>query len=190
MIHYGGDCGVPDVYRNGTLYFYYNTVAITATKTNVWSMRLFDLSLNTANVSLWNNVIHLQGDSNFSLMNEHGQAFFEGTNWITNGWLEGRNSSFDGSVTTNGTLLTGSAPGWKDLANEDFNLAETSPCLDKALPLPDVITADHDMTQMYVPPTGVTARTPAGAAMDLGAFEATGSQVKPIAPSDLSISVN
>jgi hypothetical protein len=35
MIHYGGDFGVPDVYRNGTLYFYYNTVAITATKTNV-----------------------------------------------------------------------------------------------------------------------------------------------------------
>ena len=75
------------------------------------------------------------------LMNELGVANFSGTNWITNTWQQGHESRFAGTINTDGTLLTGSAPGFSDALNNDFRLNVGSPALGSAIALPTSIVS-------------------------------------------------
>jgi len=166
MIHFGGDTGVAEIYRNGTLYFYNNTVVINADLDQAWRVRLFDFENNTASVELRNNIIYRNGTSNFFLMEQYGSANFEGANWISGDWQEAQRTG-GGGVNTNGNLLTGTVPGFANALTHDYTLSDNSNAIDSASPLPN----GHELQSMYKPHADEAPREVEGNASDLGAFE-------------------
>lgn len=83
VIHFGGDNGFEDTYRNGTLYFYDNTVVIRADQTKRWRTALFELATNKQTVDARNNVVFVTSDTegaeptSFTLMNQSGNGVFD-----------------------------------------------------------------------------------------------------------------
>ncbi len=172
MIHYGGDTGVWDIYRKGTLHFYNNTVYINTTVNLAYYMRLFDLSTNEETVSMKNNIIYQNGDSNLFILNRFGQARFDSSNWINAGWSNIRTPEVGASVSVStGVSLVewnlGEPLCFNDVASFDFTLISTSTCVDAG-------TSDLDgviLDRMYLAPERSQARFLAGGVVDLGAFE-------------------
>ncbi|MFO0617029.1 MAG: right-handed parallel beta-helix repeat-containing protein [Polyangiaceae bacterium] len=82
VVHFGGDNGFEDTYRNGTLYFYSNTVVIRADQSKRWRTALFELSTNRQTVDARNNVVFVTSDTegaeatNFTLLNQFGTGNF------------------------------------------------------------------------------------------------------------------
>ena len=187
MIHFGGDTGVAEIYRNGTLYFYNNTVVINADLDQAWRVRLFDFENNTALVELRNNIIYRNGTSNFFLMEQYGSANFEGANWISGDWQEAQRTG-GGGVNTNGTLLTGTVPEFANALTHDYTLSDNSNAIDSALPLPN----GYELQSMYKPHADEAPREVEGSASDLGAFEYSSAAVNnaPVLVPILDIIVN
>ncbi len=83
VVHFGGDNGLEDKYRKGTLYFYDNTVVIEADQAKRWQTSLFELSTNDQSVDARNNLIFVTSATagapatNLSLMNQFGHGHFE-----------------------------------------------------------------------------------------------------------------
>lgn len=201
MVHFGADnmaddsngacTGALGVCRNGTLYFYHNTVIIKdyreiAQGSNWVQDRIFEISIADATVDVRNNIFHLfapHGFPNLTLMRNHGTANLNGTNWITHGWVEHVLvtdwSQWTGTVNYNGTLIEGDDPGLVMIAGQSGNLAtdnyspvETSPVLDQATVLaPQVLNAGYAVDQMYRLHQSWTPRSAGGSGMDLGALE-------------------
>ena len=191
MIHYGGDTGIYEWYRKGTLYFYHNTVMIRSTASQMYRSRLFDVSTMEETVEMRNNIIHHIGDSNFMLMNESGVANFRGTNWITDTWQQGHESRFSGTINTEGTLLTGSDPGFSGALTNSFNLVAGSPALGSASALPANIVTRHPVNLMYRLHADSQTRE---ALNDLGAFDSNeeGPSIiaRPTPPAYLNIGIS
>jgi hypothetical protein len=63
MVHYGGDSGLPENNRKGTLYFDNNTIIVKATQHNVpnarWRTQILDVTTNDEKVTGQNNVVHV-----------------------------------------------------------------------------------------------------------------------------------
>jgi len=170
IVHYGGDSGVLQIYRKGTLHFYNNTVVITSDTSESWRVRLFDLSTNDETVELKNNIFYLSGNSNFFMMRDFGIANVKENNWINSGWQHGGSTgSFGGTINvlTNG-LTEGNGPLFVDFTNENFHLDSNSPCIDLGADLSgDGVLLD----KMYMPIANFETRTVIGNGIDLGAYE-------------------
>ncbi len=175
LIHYGYD-NSPELGKEGTLYFYNNTVYLEADQNDYWYMRLFDLSSNRDTVALYNNIIQLvapegaEKASELHLMRFYGIANIHANNWINQSYRDGADD-FAGTVNIISAPMTGATPGFRDPAAEDFTLADSSVCIDAAAPLPDFISEKHPLTLEYVKHAAVKTRDLNGAAHDLGAFE-------------------
>ena len=169
MIHYGGDSGLTDLYRKGKLHFYNNTVVIKANKNDIWRVRLFDLATNEETVVLQNNILYRQGDTNFLLMNNHGIAEVEATNWISQGWQEGREGSFDGSVNqlANG-FIESDNHCFVNVENDNYLLRSGSSCVNSGVALANNLPI---LNAMYKSTASKLDRTILGNFVDLGAFE-------------------
>ncbi len=175
LIHYGFD-NSPVEAKRGTLYFFNNTVYIEGDEDVWWNVRLFDVSddqdpaTTEGTVALYNNIIHKNGTTHLQMMRDGGTLEYNANNWIVSGYEElGYGSS--ATVVTNTPPLTGSAPGFVDVANEDFSLLENSVCIDIAGNLPSSVEASHPLDKQYVKHAGHTPRTQVGGVFDLGAFE-------------------
>lgn len=177
MIHYGGDTGVENIYRKGTLHFYNNTVYIKTTLADAYYMRLFDLSTNEESVSMKNNIIYQEGDSNLVILNQFGIASFDSTNWINPGWGNARNTGGSVSIASGVTLIESNTHCFNNVANLDFTLRPGSACVNKGTS--DLAAAVLD--RMYLAPQRSQPRLLAGGIIDLGAFE-DHSTVTPGAP--------
>ena len=185
MVHYGYD-NEPNKARLGPHYFYNNTVAITGTGSPQWDICLFQCGTdwgtkaldNLINIDIRNNILYWNpatiqnsgADGGMDLMYTYGTAHLEGTNWISSNWKHGRND-FVGSITTNGTLLTGTLPGFTNEAGANFGLTETSPVINKGAALPQAIATKYPVSAMYQNKADSIVRTIVGSAIDLGAFE-------------------
>ncbi len=169
MIHYGFD-NSPDIAKKGTLYFYHNTVYIQGDQSIYWYIRLFDLSSNDDTVALYNNIIHLEGTSEFHLMRDYGIAYIYDKNWIQAGYFDG-GYGFAGEVHVVTQPISGTSPGFTNVAAEDFTLLDTSSCIDAAGTLPAQISTNYPVNMQYVIPADVEPRIMAGNAFDLGAYE-------------------
>ncbi len=175
LIHYGFD-NSPDIAKEGTLYFYNNTVYIEADQNVYWYMRLFDLGSNKDTVALYNNIINLvapegaQTPSELHLMRDYGIANIYEKNWIQQGYMAGADG-FAGELNIISEPMTGTAPGFNDPATEDFGLKNDSPCINASAPLPASILENHPLNMEYVPHAGVRERQTVGPALELGAFE-------------------
>lgn len=181
MIHYGGDSGVTNIYRNGTLYFYNNTVIIDANSSELYRVSLFDISLPTATVNVQNNIVYKNGTAILGILAASGVANLNGVNWISSGWIN-LNGSATGVVNRNGTILEGTNPGFVDYVGQNYAIAQTSPAVDAGRPLPaTIVDTEHNPDFMYQVHLRGVARSVVGSYIDLGAFESnySGSIITP-----------
>ncbi|MBS2026840.1 MAG: polysaccharide-degrading enzyme [Deltaproteobacteria bacterium] len=156
LVHFGGDSGTTANYRT-TLWFWNNTVV--STRTGHTYLFQLDTSSQTANVV--NNAIANAVGPPPQILASSGVATFD-HNWITTGYAQG------GTVTETGTL-TGTDPGFVDLANGDYHLASGSPCIDAAGALDSALAA-YPLDHEYLAPQQGIARENDGT-LDLGAYE-------------------
>jgi len=182
MIHYGGDSGLLNTYRKGTLYFYHNTVIVRANMGERWRTILFDVSTNDETVDARNNILFLrsatvgQSPTNLSWMRSEGILNL-GTNWATpNLW------SFRDGVTPTGTVNglanvlsnAGNNPGFVAEASNDFGLAESGQAVNAGMELHSVpVQLGHTVDAMYVHPASGKSR-PVKTNPDIGAFAISG----------------
>lgn len=146
LVHYGGDDGNPSRYRNGTLYFFHNTVVNRADQTGArrrWRSILFQAEDEQQRVEAVNNVfVNLPATpgapaSELTLMDTNGSLVLK-NNWISPGWIPSRSGApFTGSIRGAETLIRGAAaePGFVDLEKGDFRLRAGSPALGRAASL-------------------------------------------------------
>ncbi|MEO6740615.1 MAG: Calx-beta domain-containing protein [Chthoniobacteraceae bacterium] len=194
LIIYGGSQGNYALYRHGTLYFYNNTVLDRCNHAACSDTTLFTLPklAETGNspaleiVDCRNNIFAslpttagLTGPTLHFLYTDAGGTVNLGANWISPGWCDGSpvvNSIFNGNVTGQANMLTGSTtnsadPGFVNVAARDFHLAAGANAIDAALGQSPQVAGSYDVTEEYIQPFTHAARPSYGSAMDLGAYE-------------------
>jgi len=162
MIHFGGDTGLTNVYRNGTLYFYNNTVVIRANQEQRWRISLFRLENANQSVDARNNIFYRVGTTHLALMHLAGKLHL-GVNWISKGWQKGK-EGFAEPIEGIDNLIVGDDPGFE---KDGYGLRADSPCIDAAQPLPASIPASLQVTRSL----DGSERRVVGKALDLGALE-------------------
>jgi hypothetical protein len=152
MINFGGDMTLN--VRTGTLYFFNNTCVFQAGRNG----QIFSISSNQAYVIAENNIFFKQSSYDLAVWarnrNISGQH-----NWVYAGTLQ--SDIFTSS-------LTGSDPGFNDLASQDFTLTATSPCVNVVKDFKPPV--GHGLNYQYVKHLSFEPRMDDGA-LDLGAFE-------------------
>lgn len=181
MIHYGGDSGVTEAYRKGTLYFFNNTVAITSDQQDRWRVVLFDVSTEDESVDARNNIVYIEPAtpgaraSDLSWMREEGLLQL-GVNWASPGIMEFRDGvEIGGTVLGSANTVTNANndPGFVDVSTHDFRLRPQGAAVDLGQDLhPAAIAAGHVLEYEYLHPAGGRPRPDAGPS-DLGAYGAT-----------------
>jgi len=167
IVHYGGDSGSTGQYRNGTLYFYHNTVISLRTD----STTLFRLSTNAHHCDARNNIIYVATSGNGLAMLDSDGALDVSHNWYKPGWVASF-GGLGGTIHDDGTSIETSSPGFVNFANQEYGLAAGSPCIDAGTALLPAVLPDHGVVAEYVKHQSMGARLPAGISPDLGAFEA------------------
>lgn len=187
LVHYGGDSGVPEGYRQGTLYFYQNTVMIQGTRSGDdarWFTDVFRFDTNDQIADIRNNIFYcglppdaapgteVTGLGLFD--NQAGTASF-GVNWISPDWHTWRNDDppAGSQITGTSNFITNpeNDPGFADLGAFDFHLRSTSDSVDQSGVLSAAVIGKQEPVAQYVVHQGHEARTVIGSAFDLGAFE-------------------
>lgn len=194
LIIYGGSQGNYALYRHGTLYFYNNTVLDRCNHSACSDTTLFTLPklAETGNsqaleiVDCRNNIFAslpttagLTGPTLHFLYTDAGATVNLGANWVSPNWCDSSpvvNSIFNGNVTGQANMLTGSSansadPGFVNVAARDFHLAPGANAIDAALAQSPQVAGSYDVTEEYIQPFTHAARPSYGSAMDLGAYE-------------------
>jgi hypothetical protein len=163
--HYGGDSGTEENYRKGKLYFYNNTVI----STRAGNTTLFRLSTNEETCDARNNIFYVTtAGSNLALIDDTGILSIS-HNWLKPGWRISHGTA-TGTVSNDGTSVQGAAPGFIDLAAQDFRLAAVSAAIDAGTVLhPDALPVNN-VVRHYLRHQSSEAR-PVNGALDLGAYE-------------------
>lgn len=164
IVHFGGDSGTTAEYRTN-LFFYGNTVVSTRTGNTT----LFRLSAPGQTCDARNNVFFAQAGGSFLAMMENDGTLNLRNNWLNTGFVSTHNGSLAGTVNDLGGNVTGSAPGFTNLAGQDFTLATGSQCIDVGTVLASGAPA---VTLSYLKHQQSQTRTVAGAVVDMGAYEA------------------
>jgi hypothetical protein len=183
-VHYGGDSGVFDTYRKGTLYFYSNTIVYRVDRSERYHSTIFDVETNDETVRIWNNVFHVQSetpgaDPTFLFM-ARGQGVYRfGVNLVSPDIEDYRDPAvwsepFDGTITGWSSRIEspGNDPGFTDLATDDFRPLGSSAAVDAGTAAPVTLPANRTVTLQYRRHLEVRSRPINGVATDLGAFEA------------------
>lgn len=183
IVSYGGDNDeVRD--RQGTLYFYNNTVVTYRNKKvyddsnsfSKWVIGrtertcLFYLPTPDQTVDARNNIFYAAGDAPITLMNDNGAANFS-HNWISSGWLNSLEDPVFWTINFDNTNIVGTDPGFVNLAAKNFRLAKGSPCINAGASLNPAVPRDYLPKRQYSEHQKYKAR-PVTGKIDIGAFEA------------------
>lgn len=208
LILYGGDQGTYSHYRQGTLYFYNNTVVSISDNLSYRFTAVFDLPLavttggapTNEKLDLRNNIFAslplTPGGTGgqLYLMNTNVPGTMNlGTNWVSPGTL--LYNSPPASITGAANLLYGDAvgannPGFLNTHMLDYRLAASARSVDAVLgtagALSPIVTnntlgGDFSPVEEIGPFASSHARVTLGAAPDLGAYESDGSTATPAA---------
>ncbi len=175
MIHFGFD-NSPDQAKRGTLYFYNNTIYIEGDETDWWNTRVFDVTddddptTTEGTVKMYNNIIQKSGTTHLQMMRDGGTLEYHANNWLVEDY-ENLGYGAQASIVYFTDPILGTDPGFRDPANEDFNLLSSSICIDTAGVLPQHIQTDYPVNKQYVKHAAVEERVTIGNAMELGAYE-------------------
>ncbi len=165
IVHYGGDSGDEEIYRKGTLHFYNNTV-VSSRSGNTTLLRL---STNDEHADVRNNVLYVTATGNRLAMLDETGVLDLSHNWLKPGWVD-THGSLAGTIDDDGTSVEGPAPGFVDLAGQDFHLAAGSTAEDAGTALALGTLPANDVLREYVRHQATVARYP-DPPLDLGAFE-------------------
>jgi hypothetical protein len=169
IVHYGGDSGAIGDYRNGTLHFYHNTVISLRTD----STTLFRLSTNASHCDARNNIVYVTTAGNGLAMLDSDGILDLSHNWFKPGWVDSF-GGLGGEIHDDGTSIETSSPGLQDFANQTYELATGSACIDGATALLSTVLPEHDVISEYVKHQSARLRVLSGASSDVGAYEAAG----------------
>ncbi|MCD6051471.1 MAG: hypothetical protein K0Q55_2880 [Verrucomicrobia bacterium] len=143
IVHYGGDMGKLAQYRQGTLYFYNNTVVSTRTDQTM----LFRLSSGEEQVDARNNIVYVTGSGkSLSILDGKGRLALQNC-WFKTGWANAR-GLLKGEITGRESCLIGDEPGFVNLTRQDLRLKKESPARKGGVPWPK---GPHEFTRQYVP---------------------------------------
>ncbi len=152
MINFGGD--ITRNVRTGTLYFFNNTCIFQAARSGY----LFSISSTRASVVAENNIF----------FNDTSEAVSVGGG---NSTISGRNNWFSKSITGIAVFtdtLVGTEPGFTNLAEHDYALTASSPCVNRVSGFTS--PAGLSFSSQYVKHLRFEPR-PNDGTLDLGAFE-------------------
>jgi len=169
IVHYGGDSGATGDYRNGTLYFYHNTVVSLRTD----STTLFRLSTNANRCDARNNIVYVTTAGNGLAMLDSDGVLDLSHNWFKPGWVDSF-GGLCGQIHDDGTSIETADPGFEGFANQMYELAADSACIDAAATLAPAVLPGHDVIKEYVMHQSRRNRVLSGASSDVGAYEAAG----------------
>ncbi len=164
VLHYGGDSGDLTRYRQGTLWFFNNTV-VSYRSGNTTLMRL---SSNGEHAKVFNNILFTSAPSGRLAMLDAQGVMALHHNWLTRGWVDSH-SGLTGTIT-GWANLEGTSPGFMNMADQNFHPAASSPCRDQADAIPSDILPAHDLGLEYVRHALFQDR-PRDGKTDMGAFE-------------------
>lgn len=162
---YGGDGGSANKFRKGTLYFYNNTVISDRTD----NTRLFRMATNDESIDARNNIAYVTAaGANLQVLDNFGRLTLT-QNWFKTGWTPFVNNHPKGSITNNGTV-TGTSPGFANLAGQDYHLTAGSQAIDAGTVLNPAVLPDNNVVREYVKHQSSVARAVHNA-LDIGAYE-------------------
>jgi hypothetical protein len=179
LTKYGGDSGIYDHYRNGTLYFYNNSFSIKANATSgdYATAYLFKLSMAAAIADARNNVFYTTPATGGGVGAVLAVTIDAGTVNLANNWFSPNAAPYwlghasPGIVNGWSTNIgTDNSPGFLNYSQHDFNISAGSPLIDKGGALSGVAIANgHLPTELPgLPPA---APRPVDQHLDVGAFE-------------------
>lgn len=182
LVHWSGD-NDPATFRNGTLFFYNNTVVIIADTADFYHISVFDGASDRSVIEIEGNVFVRYGTAYLTLGGSGFPMNMRGTNWISSGWV----ASWSGAATLNqyGTLLEGADPG---ISPADYSIISGSPLINggRATPAAPILHVNAEALQVdYQPgPTPGTyiPRPKLGVEYDVGCFETETGGVAPPPP--------
>jgi hypothetical protein len=164
IVHYGGDTlGFEQNFRKGTMYFYHNTIMVSANQATQYRTAVMEVATNDETVDMRNNIVVREGDTNLSLLTRDGVLEL-GVNWITDGYWTGY-EDFEGSVSGEDNVISGSDP----MLDAELRPIEGSPSIDTGSANADIAP---DCDWEYVRHQQGRERPENGSGMDLGALEA------------------
>jgi hypothetical protein len=157
IVHYGGDSGQEEFYRNGTLRFYHNTV-LSFRKDQT---TLFRLAGSGGTVDCRNNLVWLANpDAQLQLGTGQGRLLIAG-NWLPERCSPGPGAPKSPEITGLSSSRHGRDPGFLDPVRFDFRLPRTgSAAHGTALSLPDNFLKAHAPDFQYEVHQRRTARPP------------------------------
>jgi hypothetical protein len=166
ILHYGGDGGDTSMYRQGTLYFYQNTVV----STRSGNTTLLRLSTTQVHAQVCNNILAATaGGQYLAITSGNGQTVLSG-NWLPVGWRQTHEADLEpGATVTDLGNVEGTDPGFVALDAQDFHLAADADARDAAGELPGAV-ADYLPDEQY----GIHQQAedrPVDGNPDIGAFE-------------------
>lgn len=159
MVHYGGDSGVFETYRKGTLHFFHNTVVVlNASHADYETTQLFEISTNDEKLIATNNVFFTEAKGVYkrevTLLGARdgvvlGAAELAG-NWLSEGITPQQQLKAEqrGSVKGFDAALFGSQPGFVDLGRLELAPAASSPLVKGAAAFEP--PSAHEPTRQYV----------------------------------------
>lgn len=184
LFRWGGDMVNPSAMRNGTLYFYHNSVQIRADQSALWHVSLFDMPDNNQTVDVRNNIFHSAPfweptSPELHLLNNGIGNADVGVNWFSPGWSISGSEAPTGAVTGTEQIFSPlyNNIGFRDAYVSDFRLVAGSPAINTGGPLSPIITPELLPTReyrydqdSYGQPQSTIPRIDFGP-LDLGAFE-------------------
>lgn len=165
ITHYGGDSGTTANYRKGTLYFYNNTIVSTRTGNTT----LFRLSTNEETCDARNNIFYnTASGTNMALVDSTGNLTIS-HNWFKPNFRN-THGTLSGTITNNGTSVTGTSPNFVDEAAQNYRLAANSAAINAGTNLLADVLPTHNVVRQYIKHQQSETRNVNGA-FDLGAYE-------------------
>lgn len=156
IVHYGGDSGKLQQYRQGTLHFYHNTVVSFRPETTT----VFRLSSMAEHVDCRNNILFVSAPGrHLAVFGGAGHVTLF-NNWLKTGWRT-THTAGEGTVTEQGTITTGTEPGFVDIERRDYRLTARSPAGGMGTVLPEPLLSRHPVTWSYAPRQGSPVPRPA-----------------------------
>ena len=163
IVHYGEDSGTLSHYRQGTLWFFQNTVV----SRRSGNTTLFRLSSSAEAADARNNIVSVTATGNRLGKLDQTGTLTIARNWFKTGWV---NSHSGAAGVINNGQITGSDPGFQDAAFDNFELASTSAAIDQGIPAAPATLPEHAIVRQYMKHQGSRTR-PISGPIDLGAYE-------------------